>query len=448
MTYPSNVKFTRTQDVPNPLSNDGPEDDFMDLDMEVEGGPGDQFVGDGKDPEEGGFSAKELRDRITSLRAQLKNSKLEDKGAIQTLLDTLDRNISSAVAMSPKDRKAAFLQIQQQLGPIEPKILGLSDPNNPDSSGNDGGPLSKEELKTQKKTLSDKIEKFHNKGWITEELYSKLQGELSKVDDLMSDKDTLELAQTKLSGLEESVNHVGELYTEDNKPVDALEGVNDTASPDAFPAPIKKLLDSVPEMKDKPEKFLEKLLSAFPELDANEDGKVSNQELQDGIKNNIFPPKRPNNAVIKFMTDIDPDLKDKWEAIQRDFGKENENGDYYNLPTYNKLMTDVSKRTADLLNAVYGDGKVKLQDNPNGHWGVANNLIWTETGMVFEAFDENARTRDVKVQWFGDVASCTPPPPPAAPADDPSTAEKIWGKTKGIVGKVTHAGGDLNPLNW
>jgi len=318
-------------------------------------------------------------------------------------LERLKHQVNAAMGLSEKNREAKFADIQNQIDQTQNDLENISG-TGVNGSGEGGDSKDPTDLKSKKADLKTKIEKFHNKGWITDDLYETLTGDLDKIDVSDPDPDLIDAASTQLDNLQSSVDSIAGLYAENHEAVDQVEGVNNDITEDKLPPELKKLMDLIPQIKGKPDKLIEKLLSAFPELDANNDGVLSAQELKDGVTNKIFPPQRPNNALIKLMTDLDPELKDKWDATTVDFTGDNDGADISDeqkFPRYRDLMSSCNKRLVNLLNAVYGDDAVKMSPNCDSNWHAANDLIWSVDGQTFEAFTEKKTTRDVDVEWYG-----------------------------------------------
>ncbi|MFO1462296.1 MAG: hypothetical protein U1F66_00820 [bacterium] len=414
---------TRVNDHHPGTTVGSPKDDYPDYPPEDNyegpidsGSPRGDFVDpEGMQPE---ASASEARKRIELLRATIMSDPKLDSAKKHKLLNeltALSGKINHAVSMDPKHRQSELNAIGERLGQLEMPAYGLEDQDIQDIGGDPGKGEGGEEVKDlqeKAKKIQDKLEKMLSSGQISQRVYDKLQEKLTRLTSKLEEKpdeNDLEAVSSGLSSINEDVNAMASQYMVNGELIDEIPGdEGEKIKKDELPPAIQKLMSAVPGMTV--EKFLAKLLEGFPNLDSNGDGKLSLTEIKDGAASNLFPPSRPNNDLIKFLTSLDPELKDKWEATHDQFLGDNDGPNTpveQKFPIYRSLMVQVSQRLVTLLGALY-PGKVSMQDPNTTDWRNANNLIFLDAEgkkQIFEAFREDTVGREVHVKWSGESPS-------------------------------------------
>lgn len=196
-----------------------------------------------------------------------------------------------------------------------------------------------------------------------------------------------------IDGLPAKINPIGAAATD---PIIQRGGNATSTDPNAPPATlsiddltteIKNLKNLLPGISM--EQFLSKLKAKFPNIDSNNDGKISKEELEAAQSNKIFPPHRPNKELVEFLLDLDPQLKDYVNSSNTT-----------NDANYRASMIQASTRLKNLLDNLY-PGKVTAPNINNADWRHANNLVFD--GQIFEAFGEgggNGTRGSVDFEWW------------------------------------------------
>gem|GEM_PF-2902060 len=164
--------------------------------------------------------------------------------------------------------------------------------------------------------------------------------------------------------------------------VAGVSGTDTTAtlSINDLPPAIKSLKEMCPAINM--EQFLSKLKAKFPNIDANNDGKISKEELQAAVTNKIFPPFRPTKELVEFLVDIDPELKAYVDIFNNNRGMQD--------PAYSTNMGNITNRLIGLLKVLYPGVSITAFNSSTGGvgttWQYKNNISFD--GHVFEAFSE------------------------------------------------------------
>ncbi|MBF0492499.1 MAG: hypothetical protein HQM15_06935 [Deltaproteobacteria bacterium] len=159
--------------------------------------------------------------------------------------------------------------------------------------------------------------------------------------------------------------------------VDPTTGV--TAEP--LPAYYQSILAKVPGLTR--DQLIQKLQHFYPEIDANGDGQITNDELDQAHNTGVFPPARPDNKMAQFLAGIDP-------RIHRGIAASNttDNG------VYDTTMREVTRLSIELLKSIYPERT--FSDRPASEstatggqgWWTANQIKMN--GQIIQLYGSNS----------------------------------------------------------
>lgn len=384
--------------------------------------------------------ANQLRFRLNSLLSMLDgDSGDKDQVTLRKQVELFRNQVNYVMSLKGPARDAEMYRLNGEIGQLELQVVGAAD--GAEGAEGDGSDLS---LAERRDELQKKIDKFENKGWISEELHDKLAAKLSRVDDLIGDEDLEDAAESLIEEIEGDVDSIKQMYVEQGEEIDHLEGEE---------AEVKNgTLDALLGLTGVSEKqAMAAYKAAFPSGGIN-----SAKDLAKAIEGEQAPfTAPPSAAVIKFLENIDAEFAQAVAGCKT-----------YQKESIGPNLEKASARLSALLNAVYGDDHIirATQTATGGDysdWRLLNEITFDGTSYSFTG---ESKGRTAQVTW--EVLNADGKPAPAGSGsaaggllggvpgvpDLPGPGDEIANKVKGYVdvggGFVKKGVDKINPLNW